>query len=160
MTSIRLTSIVLATLIIPVFGKAQATDPSLPEAFYSGSLVLEYSFFGKGASGAKTLKELHDQDEWASLARSVIDQKSQGYDVYYYYLAASAKKLGHEAAAKAFAEKALTSNEKCEEVPLYDVCQGVNVKRSVNALLGLNKLTKAFPSSGTLDQLSQLSQSP
>ncbi|MCK6395780.1 hypothetical protein [Zoogloea sp.] len=140
--------------------QAQIRDPSLPDEFYTGSVVLEYSLFGKGASGAKDLKQLHDQGEWTSLARKVIEQKSLGYDVYYYYLAVSAKKLGFESAAKAFGDRALSSADKCKSVVFLNVCQGVDVKRSINALFGLNRKLVELPVPAVLEQLSQSLRSP
>ena len=159
MNTIRLLQVLLV-LATPAACQAQIRDPSLPDDFYTGSLVLDYSIFGKGASGAKDLKQLHDQGEWVSLARKVIEQKSLGYDVYYYYLAVAAKRLGFDDAAKAFGDRALSSADKCRGVAFFDACQGIDVKRNINALLGINRKFVEFPNSTVLDQLSQSLNSP
>lgn len=118
----------------------QLRDPSLPAEFYDGKVKLSYSFFGKGASGAASLKSLFDSGEWVALAKSVLAQGAV-WDVYYIYLGRSAHELGFPTAAKEYYQKALqSSSDGCRLSLVTDVCQGIEVKSVAERYLGGNIL--------------------
>ncbi|HEY0584903.1 MAG TPA: hypothetical protein VGD52_02120 [Pseudoduganella sp.] len=54
---------------------AETASTSLSNEFKAGSLKLEYSMFGKGASGADDLKKLYDNKNWDELVKSVVSKR-------------------------------------------------------------------------------------
>ncbi len=103
---------------------AEAAPTSLSNEFKSGSMKLEYSMFGKGASGADDLKKLYDNKNWDELVKSVVSKRFV-VNTYYFYLGAAAEELGYPEAAYKYYELATKIPEKCTDYSTWsDACAG------------------------------------
>lgn len=113
----------LAT-VASIQASAETGSTSLGNDFKSGSLKLEYSMFGKGASGAGDLKKLYDNKNWDELVKSVVSKRFV-VNTYYFYLGAAAEELGYPEAAYKYYELATKVPEKCGDYSIWnDACAG------------------------------------
>lgn len=100
------------------------TAPASSNEFKSGSLKLEKSIFGKGASGADDLKRLYDNKKWEELVNEVVAKRFV-MNTYYFYLGAAAEELGYPEAAYKYYESAAKTPEKCTDYSVWsDSCVG------------------------------------
>lgn len=121
----RIMAVVFGALASAANIQVSAQTPStLSDEFKSGNLKLEYSVFGRGASGADDLKRMYDNKSWEELVKGVVSKRFV-VNTYYFYLGAAAEGLGLPAAAYKYYELAAKTPEKCVDYQvLSDSCVG------------------------------------
>lgn len=108
------------------------------ERFKRGEATLECGDCALGfGSRLSTLRDLHAQGQWETLAREVLDL---GYnqDIAWYYLGEAARGLGLGATARRYYEQAVTLAGQKEthcDGPLRDLCGGVRLPEAARQAL-------------------------
>jgi hypothetical protein len=120
----------LITFIIsalPLSTSASSLSAETKNKLLTGELTLNYSLFGKGASGSKDLRALHDANKWDELVESVT-AKGFVVNTYYFYLGRAAEEMGAKKAAIKYYEMAIATNKdesySCTKGGMWDTCAG------------------------------------
>lgn len=86
--------------------KMTPEDRALLNNFYSGKASLDRGGIFANVSRIKSHRELHDREEWSSLAYSVLMNGLDG-NINWYYLGRAAEGMGYNAAALTYYQKSV-----------------------------------------------------
>jgi hypothetical protein len=86
--------------------KITPEDRALLNSFYSGKASLDRGGIFSNVPRIKTHRELHDREEWSSLAYSVLMNGLDG-NINWYYLGRAAEGMGYDAAALTYYQKSV-----------------------------------------------------
>jgi hypothetical protein len=86
--------------------KMTPEDRALLNNFYSGKASLDRGRIFSNVSRIKSHRELHDREEWSSLAYSVLMNGLDG-NINWYYLGRAAEGMGYDAAALTYYQKSV-----------------------------------------------------